>query len=137
MNKLSPIILTILSITSLCSTAHATELDCLTRIIHAESRGEPVEAVAITAQAAINRADDGKFCALIKSGIVNASKLVPTEVKPYFTAIAKAAISAKTDISKGANAWNTGTRPRQPGEITRISGKQVFYVLAANPESKP
>lgn len=125
--------LSILSLTG-STTQAADQLDCLTRIIHRESRGESVEAVAINAKATINRAEDGKICQLIKSGIVHASKLVPADVRPYFQAIAEAALKTKRDISNGANAWNTGAKPRQPGNIKRVSGGQVFYVLAATPE---
>jgi len=128
MNRLT---LAIAVIITIGSPAYATDqLDCLTRIIYAESQGAHLEAVAINAKATINRAEGGNFCQLIKTGSVHASKTVPADVQPYFKAVADAALKTKRDISHGANAWNTGTKPRQPGHIKRIAGGQVFYAMA-------
>lgn len=108
------------------TAALANNLECLTRVIYRESLGAHVEAVAINAKATINRATNGNVCLLINQGIVKAAA-VPINVKPYFTAIAKTAMETKHDISDGADAWNTGKRPRQPGSIKRVAGGQVFY----------
>jgi hypothetical protein len=110
--------------------AHAADnLDCLTRVIHKESRGEPLEYLAVTARSAVNRARDGNICKLITKGVVQASSRVPDVVKPYFVAIAKTAMTEKTDIANGANSWNTGRKPAYRGKIKRASHSSVYYTM--------
>lgn len=115
--------------------AHADNLDCLTRLIHKESRGEPLEYLAVTARSAVNRASDGNICKLISKGVAKASSHVPDAVKPYFVAIAKTAMTEKSDIANGANSWNTGRKPAFRGKIKRASHSSVYYqmdTLASN-----
>lgn len=121
------IIVAILALLMSNNSKASDNVDCLSRVLYAESRGTNLEALAINAKAAINRSDD--VCSLIKNKKVKAVKKIPTAIKPYFNSIAKTAIDTKFDISKGANAWNTGTKPRQPGDITRVAGGQVFYIM--------
>jgi hypothetical protein len=117
----------------LSPAAQANDLSCLTRIIYREAGGKSVEAVAITARAAINRAQKQRTtaCGLIRKGTVKA-KPVPISLAPYFKAIARAALYSKHDIAKGADSWNTGRKPRYKGAIKRQAGGQVYYAMREN-----
>lgn len=125
------VILSLLMIFS--SNSKASNVDCLARIIYAESRGTSIEAAAINAKAAINRSRD--TCKLIKHKLVKAVKKLPKQVEPYFISLAKTAFETEHDISNGANAWNTGTKPKNPGDITKVAGGQVFYTMKVSKES--
>lgn len=120
----------ILMIAALSVTAQANELSCLSRIIFREAGGKSVEAVAITARAAINRSkkQHTTACGLIRKGAVKA-KPVPTALSPYFKAIARAALYSKHDIAKGADSWNIGHKPRYKGAVKRQAGGQVYYAM--------
>lgn len=106
------------------STAQASQTECLSRIIYAESRGEPLECAAITAKAAINRNKD--VCSLIKSGVVKA-KPIPRQLQPYFSALSIAAYNTRQDIAMGADSWNTGNKPAYRGDVKRICKGHVYY----------
>jgi hypothetical protein len=112
-------------------TVQASELDCLSRIVYREAGGNSIEAAAITAHATINRGKRQRTtsCGLIRKGVVKA-KLIPASLRPYFHAVAKAAMKTRVDISHGADSWNRGRRPRYKGAVKRYAGGQVYYTLA-------
>jgi hypothetical protein len=115
---------------TLSTISIASPVDCLARIIHAESRGESLESLAITASAAYNRAGSvNRLCLISKTGEVKASKRIPDAVRPYFRAIANQAIQTQGKIAEGADSWNTGRKPAYKGDIKRISGKHVYYKM--------
>ncbi len=110
----------------------ASSTECLMMIIHSESRGESLEALAITARSAVNRAGSKSksICSLINKKEVQASRSIPAELRPYFKAIATTALNEKSDIAHGADSWNTGNKPAYHGTIRRKAGKQIFYTMA-------
>lgn len=112
---------------------HATEADCLSQILYAESRGEPLEGVVAVGQAAINRGkNQGKPICHI-SGVKR--RKPPAQLADIYQGIARHLISKPSNaVAKQADSWNTGSKPRQPGEITRQIGGHVFYVLKAEAE---
>lgn len=124
MKQLTPILLAV------SLSAQASEADLLAKVIYQEAGGESVRAAALTACSAVNRARKAKggVSALIKRGQVKA-KPVPTELKPYFTALARTALTTKTNVCKGADSWNRGRKPRWSGKVRGYAGKQVFYAM--------
>lgn len=121
------LVLSLLCVT-VTSKALANEAQCLANIMYAESRGENFEGVIAVAQAAVNRAKalDKKLCFL--PGVH--SKKPSALLNDYYVMIAKQALkpAKQHDIVKGADSWNTGKKPRQPGSITRVIGEHVFYI---------
>lgn len=111
------------------SQAQADEVACLARIMYAESKGEPLEGVAVLAESAISLAEQNKWsiCQLAKSGQAH-SEPVPELVKPYFVAMSAAAVRSTRRLSRGADHWDTG-KPHLPGSIVRKVGKHTFYIL--------
>lgn len=113
--------------------AQAGETDCLASIMYAESRGEPLEGVIAIGQAVINRskAQAKPICRV--SGVKR--KKPPAAVSDYYRSIAKQLIAKPSNsVAKQADSWNTGTKPRQPGTVTRQIESHVFYILQAKAE---
>ena len=113
--------------------AFAGEASCLARILNAESRGESLEGLVATGQAAITRADD-QDSNLCEVGGVHRSR--PTQTMgQYYLALAKELLAHRsTSVSRGADSWNTGEKPAHPGKITRQIDHHVFYVMSAKGE---
>lgn len=101
------------------------EAKCLAQIMWSEARGESVEGVVAIGQATINRANGKSICSV--SGVTR-KKPIPA-MQDYYRALAKQILSTKNDIVKGADSWNTGKKPAYKGEVTRIIGGHVFYVM--------
>ena len=124
----------LLSVVLACSPANAGDTDCLTRIMYAESQGEPLEGVIAIGQAAINRSKiQGKpICRII--GVKR--KAPDIAVAEYYRSIAKRLIEKPSNsVAKKADSWNTGSKPRQPGSVTRKIENHVFYIMQAQAET--
>ncbi len=112
------------------TSVQAGETECLRDILYAESRNQSVEAVAGLGQAAIVKAEKESKTLCQLKGV--SRKLPPPEVRPYFEVIAKQLLKDhSTSITKGADHWNTGTKPQFPGKVTRQIENHVFYVMTA------
>jgi hypothetical protein len=125
--------LTLLVAFAVAPAGQATETHCLRDILYAEARGESIEHVAGLGQAAIVKASHEKKSLCQLPG-VNRRRPKPEE-KPYFELIANHLLrNHTTSITRGADHWNTGVRPRLPGKVTRQLGNHVFYTLVAPAE---
>ena len=113
--------------------AEAGEADCLASIMFAESQGEPLEGVIAIGQAVINR---GKSQGKPICRIVGVKRKTPdSAVAEYYRSIAKRLIDKPSNsVAKRADSWNTGSKPRQPGSITRKIENHVFYIMQAQAE---
>jgi hypothetical protein len=115
------------------ATAHAaskSEVDCMVRILHAEAQGESFEGMVAVGQSVINRSVRQKTTVCQISGV--SKRKPPMGMLAYYKALAASLIANTSNtIAKGADSWNTGKKPRQPGEITRIIGGHTFYVARA------
>jgi hypothetical protein len=115
--------------------AHADEAKCLSKIIYAESRGESITGAVATAQATINRAgnQDTSICK-----VTGVNRRQPDKsLADYYLAIARTALFDKFPavVSK-ADSWNTGTKPRQHGDVERVIDNHVFYVATPIAEKR-
>lgn len=119
-----------LATTLTAAAAHAapkSELDCLVRIMHSEAQGESFEGLVVNGQAALNRAKRQGVSVCEIKGVTR--KKPPLSMKAYYKALAAALLSkASNSVAKGADSWNTGKKPRQPGEITRVIDHHVYYI---------
>lgn len=108
-------------------SAHAGEEECLAKVMFAESRGESIEGAIAVGQATVNRAKrTGKaICEL--TGVARLTP--PRNLIAHYTALAKSVLEGKDSIVRNSDSWNTGTKPRHPGEIVRQIGEHVFYVM--------
>jgi hypothetical protein len=123
-------VLLMLACMATANAASNTEIDCLVRILHAEAQGEPLEGMIAVGQSVINRSVRQKASICQLSGV--SKKRPPMGMIAYYKALSASLIaSASNSIAKGADSWNTGTKPRQPGNITRIIENHVFYVAEA------
>jgi hypothetical protein len=115
------------------ATAHAaskSEVDCMVRILHAEAQGESLEGMVAVGQSVINRSvkQNSSICKI--SGV--SKRKPPLTMTQYYRALAASLIaSASNSVARGADSWNTGKKPRQPGDITRIIDGHVFYTAKA------
>ncbi len=113
--------------------AHAvprTEVDCMVKILHAESQGESIEGMVAIGQSVINRSvrQNQSICQI--SGV--SKRKPPMSMLAYYKALAASLIAnASNSVARGADSWNTGRKPHQPGDITRIIGGHTFYVAKA------
>ena len=99
--------------------AYANDINCLSKIIHAEARGESFPQIIKLGQAAVTKAedDDTNVCQL--RGVKR--KAVPKELKPYYAAIANELLThPSTSLSGGANRWHS----KHNDNIFRISKKR-------------
>ena len=122
--------ITLLMACTASQAASASDTDCLVRIMHAEARGESLEGLIAVGQATLNRANKQGVNVCQLSGVTK--RKPPMGMMQYYKALAASLIaSASNSVAKGADSWNTGTKPRQPGNITRIIDGHVFYVAKA------
>lgn len=109
------------------SATRADETHCLARIMYSEARGESLEGVTAVGEAVINR---GNPCTV--KGVTR--KEPPKTMLEYYKALARQILNGKTDIVRGADSWNRGTKPAYRGNVTRQVGDHVFYILKAETE---
>lgn len=112
---------------------YAGDVDCLAAIMYGEARGQNFEGVIGLGQSAITRADNQGKTLCKETGVVKVNP--PKPMDEYFKALAKHLIKhPSVSVSRGANAWNTGDKPRQPGQITRKIDDHTLYILSSNGE---
>lgn len=117
------------------SKAFGSEITCLSRIIYAETAGHSLEHAVAIGQAAVTKAedDDTDICSL--RGVKR--KQPPNSMLEYYKVLAKQLLEKpKTTVSKGADHWNKGAKPKLHGDIKRQFDNQVLYVLSAKSERK-
>jgi hypothetical protein len=109
--------------------ASASEVDCLSKVIYAEARGEPLEGMVAVGKAAMNRAKRQKISIC---NIAAKKAHVPAKVVIYYTAIARTILNHNSqDLSGGADSWNTGKKPAFSGFFKVKIGNHVLYRMAA------
>ena len=104
------------------------EIQCLSAIVYAESRGEPKTGQLAVAHASINRSkrSDRSICK-----IKGVTRKTPTlKLQPYFKQIAKTAMSTYSTIGK-ADSWNRGKKPHSRGDKVKVIQSHVFYIMAS------
>ncbi|MEY4719616.1 MAG: hypothetical protein RL563_2234 [Pseudomonadota bacterium] len=115
------------------ATAHAasrSEVDCLVKVMHSEARGESLEGLVAIGQATLNRAAKQNVSICQINGVTK--RKPPIGMMQYYKALAASIMaSASNSIAKGADSWNTGTKPHKPGNVTRVIENHVFYVAEA------
>ena len=115
------------------SKAFAGEVNCLSRIIYAETAGHSIEHAIAIGQAAITKADDDDTNICQLRGVKR--KQPPREMLEYYKVLSKQLLDKpKQTVSKGADHWNKGTKPQFNGDIKRQFDNQVLYVMAAKGE---
>jgi len=110
------------------------DAECLSKIMFAEAKGESVAGVVAVGDAAKQRAADQNKPVCKITGVKQQS--IPEQLRAHFLALAKSVLNSHRSTVAGANAWNTGTKPRQTGEITRQIEQHVFYIVKAEPEKR-
>ena len=117
------------------SKAFADDATCLARILHAESQGESFEGLIATGQSAITRADDQDANLCDVRGVHRTRPV--KSMAQYYMALARELLAHRsTSISKGADSWNTGSKPAHAGTVTRHIDNHTFYILKVNGEKK-
>jgi hypothetical protein len=115
------------------STALASESECLSRILYAESRGQSIEGVISVGQAAVEKARK-EHLTLCKLNGVN-RKTPIKELAEYYLLLAKhLVLHPSKSVSLGADHWNTGKKPALPGKVTRQIEGHVLYIMQAKAE---
>ena len=109
----------------LAGSVQASEKDCLSSIIFAEARGEPLLGLAGLGQAAITKAAEEKTNICHLAGVQK--KPVDKDIKPYLDAISIELLShPSTSISQGANRWHSGSDIKSHGKIKRKIGRHTL-----------
>lgn len=115
--------------------AYAGETDCLAAIMYGESLNQNFEGVVGLGQAAITRAENQRTTICKERGVKRVNPVKPLD--EYFKFLAGYLIKhPSTTVSRGADSWNTGNKPSQPGQITRKIDDHTLYILAANGEKR-
>lgn len=115
--------------------AFAGEVNCLSRIIYAETAGHSIEHAVAIGQAAVTKAEDDDMNICQLRGVKR--KQPPREMVEYYKVLAKQLLDRpKTTVSRGADHWNQGTKPQYRGAVKRQFDNQVLYVLAAAGEKR-
>lgn len=116
-------ILPLLILMTLSFNSHANDIDCLSSIMYSEARGESIEGAIAVGEATVNRAAGSSICKV--QGVTK--KTPPATLAPYYRAISKDLLAKSSNITLGADGWDTGLRPRKNATITRRIGKHTFY----------
>jgi hypothetical protein len=117
------------------SKAFASEVNCLSRIIYAETAGHSIEHAIAIGQAAVTKAEDDEVGVCELRGVKR--KQPPRAMIEYYKVLAKQLLDKpKTTVSKGADHWNQGTKPQFNGAVKRQFDNQVLYVMAAKGEKQ-
>lgn len=106
-----------------------TQEECAAQIGYAEARGESIEGFVAVVQATKTRAERQKRNICKVTGVKR--KIIPDHLQHIYNNIAKAAMTSNYDVSKGADSWNTGSKPAFKGEIKRKIGAHVLYLAEA------
>lgn len=115
--------------------AYAGESDCLAAIMYGEARGQNFEGVIGLGQSAIKRAENQQTTICKESGVKRVNPVKPLD--EYFKFLAAYLIKhPSTSVSRGADSWNTGDKPKQPGQITRKIDDHTLYILATRGEQR-
>lgn len=131
-NRLSAIALLVVAVVS-GSKAFASDVNCLSRIIYAETAGHSIEHAVAIGQAAVTKAEDDEVGICQLRGVKR--KQPPKSMLEYYKVLAKQLLDKpKTTVSKGADHWNQGTKPKYQGDIKRQFDNQVLYVMTARGE---
>lgn len=131
-NRLSAMALFVVAIVS-GSKAFAGDVNCLSRIIYAETAGHSIEHAVAIGQAAVTKAEDDEVGICQLRGVKR--KQPPNSMLEYYKVLAKQLLDKpKTTVSKGADHWNQGTKPKYQGDIKRQFDNQVLYVMAVKGE---
>ena len=118
----------LLSLLLLPIVTQGSEVDCLARTMWAEASNQSVLGVSAIGHAAINRSKRSGLTLCKLKGV--ASKQLPSKMRPYYLALAKAVLTNKSVIDS-ADSWNTGSKPNhKPLKPTQQIGKHVFYTMA-------
>lgn len=106
--------------------AAQTDARCLAAILWAEAQGEPLEGVIAVGQAAVTRAQRQHTSVCHITGVARAAP--PTSMAGALRLLADAILRRRLPAVAGnADSWNTGKKPRQPGDIRRVIGGHVLY----------
>lgn len=117
------------------SKAFAGEVNCLSRIIYAETAGHSIEHAVAIGQAAVTKAEDDETSICNLRGVKR--KQPPNAMLEYYKVLSKQLLDKpKQTISKGADHWNQGTKPQFNGAVKRQFDNQVLYVMAAKGEKQ-
>lgn len=115
------------------SKAYASEATCLSRVMYAEAKGASLEGTMIVGECTLTRAKNQGRSVCNTVGVKRATP--PASMIDYYTVLAKRLLThPSTELSRGCDSWNAGTKPNHDGKITRHADGQVFYVLRANHE---
>lgn len=115
--------------------AYAGETECLAAIMYGESLNQNFEGVVGLGQAAITRAENQHTTICRERGVKRVNPVKPLD--EYFKFLAGYLIKHPSiSVSKGADSWNTGNKPSQPGQITRKIDDHTLYILTANGEKR-
>ncbi len=117
----------LLSLLLVSSASSASEVQCLSRIMFSEAKGESLLGVLAIASASKNRSVRSGVSICKLKGVT--SEPIPAELKPHFEALARSTLNSKKSVVLSADSWNTGTKPHLKGDITRQIGKHVFYTM--------
>lgn len=112
----------LLSLLVFTTACYANEAEDLAEIIYAEDR-QSIHGAMQVGNAAINRAKAEKRPIKHISGVHR--KPIPKTSKPYFIALAQAALTSPR--LNDADSWDSGTKPHLPGTVYAQVAGQVYY----------
>lgn len=117
--------ITALLLALIVTPVHAGAADCLSQIMHAESRGESFEGLVANGQAAVTRARNQGRTVCNVTGVKRSTP--PVSMMEYYLAIARQLLAnPKETLTRGADSWEARL-PRNKGKITARIGKHYFY----------
>ena len=111
----------------LSSSVMASENQCMTEIMYSEAQGEPLAGLIAVGEASLNRAANQKKSVCKISGVTR--KVVPSKLKPHYTALANGIIGNKDRTIGIADSWDKAKRPRYKGKIIARIGRHTFYKM--------
>jgi hypothetical protein len=107
--------------------SQANDVDCMSKILFSESRGESLEGIIAIGEASKSRAKrtNKSLCAL--SGVTR--KNPPERLKSYWQGMAKIILRDKQQPTIGyADSWDRAN-PSKKGKITRHIQNHYFYTM--------
>lgn len=118
------------SLLSMKATSAPTDVECLSKVLYAEARGEASEGSIAVGNTLVRRVAQWKpkMGACHHARTAYQQRDIPQKLQGYYKLVAQGLLSgAIADVTNGADSFDS-VRAKPKGRITRVIGGHRFYV---------
>lgn len=122
--------MTMFSLLSMKVSAATNDIECLSKVLYAESRGEPNEGSIAVGNTLVRRIKAWKpsMGACYHARTAYQQRNIPEKLQGYYKLVAQGLLSgAIADVTNGADSFDS-VRAKPKGKPTRVIGGHRFYI---------